>query len=218
MNLRSLTLHNLRILIDKYRGLDFLTATESEDVGLDPNCAYRSCPSGNKYLVNVLRELNISEMDSIIDIGCGKGSAMRTMLKFPFARVHGVELSEHIATIAINNFNKLNETRCKVFINDASEFKDYDAYNIVYFYNPFPENIMKHVINNIMQSILRSERELIIIYNNPECNDVITCRGAFCMIGDYPDEWGNGIFIYSNIDDNRSRLRLSRLSSSALIR
>lgn len=119
MNLKSFLPGNLalrsRILLDKFRGLDFLTVILPEDVGLDPKQAYHSSPSGNKYLVNVLNDINISSQDSIIDIGCGKGSAMRMMLKFPFARVHGIELSEHIAAIAVNNFKRLNRSRGRVF-------------------------------------------------------------------------------------------------------
>jgi cyclopropane fatty-acyl-phospholipid synthase-like methyltransferase len=50
-----------------------------------------------------LNDLNITANDSIIDIGCGKGSAMLSMLGFPFARVDGVELSQQIGSIAIRN-------------------------------------------------------------------------------------------------------------------
>ena len=210
MNLKSFTPRNLvyrsRLFIDRLRRLDFMTFIEPEDVGLDPKYTYRSSPSGNKYLVNVLNDLNISAQDSILDIGCGKGSAMRKMLKFPFARIEGIEISEQIAAIATQNFKRLHANRCRIFICDASLFRDYDAYNMVYFYNPFPNSVMSNVIDSLIRSIQSLERELIIVYNNPTCHDIVIGKGVFSKIADYPDEWGNGIFIYSNRDSNNSRL------------
>lgn len=210
-SIKSFTLSNLirksRILTDRCHGLDFISSIQPEKVGLDSNYAYRSSPSGNKYLANVLNDLTITKKDSIIDIGCGKGSAMRTMLKFPFARVDGVELSEYIAAIAARNFKKLKINRSEIFACDSSTFRDYDAYNLVYFYNPFPCGIMLMVIDNLIQSIRRCPREVVIIYNNPVCNDVVVNQGGFYKIRDYPDEWGNGmIYVYSSFDIKHSRM------------
>ena len=135
---------------------------------------------------------------------------MRTMLKFPFARVDGIELSEYIAAIAVRNFRRLNANRSRVFVCDASLFKDYDAYNIVYLYNPFPSSVMSNVIDALIQSIHRSERELIIVYNNATCHDVVVKEGVFQSISVYPDEWGNGISIYSNRGGGKSKLAANK--------
>lgn len=209
-SIKSFTLRNLslkgKLLIDRCRGLDFISVIQPEEVGLDSNSSYRSSPSGNRYLTNVINDLSITAKDSIIDIGCGKGSAMRTMLKFPFARVDGVELSEYIATIATRNFNKLKVIRSKIITCDASTFRDYDSYNFIYFYNPFPCDIMLLVIDNLIQSIHRCPRETVIIYDNPACNDVVINQGGFYKLRDYPDEWGNRIYVYSNYDINHSRM------------
>jgi SAM-dependent methyltransferase len=194
------------MLIDRYHGLDFTSIIQPEEVGLDSNYAYLSTPSGDKYLVNVLNGLTITRNDSIIDIGCGKGSAMRTLLKFPFARVDGLELSEHIAAIARGNFKKLKIIRSDVLTCDASTFKDYDAYNFIYLFNPFPCSVMSMVIDNLIQSNHRCPREIVIIYNNPVCNDVVVNQGGFYKLRDYPDEWGNGIYLYSNFDIKHSRM------------
>jgi len=214
MNLKLFTIDTLvrlsRKLLDRFHGLDFLTVVQPEDVGLDPKRAYGYSPSGNKYLVDLLNDFNISSQDSIIDIGCGKGSAMRTMLKFPFARIDGIELSEHIAAIAVRNFKKLNANRIRVFVCDASLFRDYDAYNIVYLNNPFPSSVMSDVIDALIHSIHRSERELVIVYNYATCHDVVVSQGVFAKKGVYPDEWGKGISIYSNRDGGNSRLSANK--------
>lgn len=111
---------------DERRSLDFHTIIQPEEVGLDSTVAYRSSPSGNVFLRRVLDDFNITKSDCIVDIGCGKGSAMRTMLEYPFAKVDGVQLSEYIASIAKKNFEKLNAMLCTVFAGDAALFRDLD--------------------------------------------------------------------------------------------
>jgi SAM-dependent methyltransferase len=210
MNLKSFTPENLaekrKLILDRLRGLDFITDLSVEDIGLDSKIAYGYSPSGKKYLKNLFLDFNITSKDSIIDIGCGKGSAMRTMLKFPFNRVDGIEFSDILSDIAIRNFKILNANWCRVFHTDASQFKDYDAYNIIYFYNPFPSCVMVAVVDELIHSIKRLDRELVIIYNNPTCHDLIVSQGIFLKMGFYPDEWGHLISIYSNRSYSNSRL------------
>ncbi|MBP1465519.1 methyltransferase domain-containing protein [Candidatus Chloroploca sp. M-50] len=210
MKLTSCTPSNLAravmIFADRLHGLDFLTTLRAEEAGLDPHSAFGSSPSGNKYLKHILTDLKITPKDAILDIGCGKGSALRTMLAFPFVRVDGIELSGKIAAIATRNFKRLNAHRVNVFHGDASMFSGYDAYNIVYLYNPFPVSVMRPVVQALTRSVQEVERELVIIYNNPTCHETVVAQGVFAQKGRYPDQWGNGIALYSNRDGRDSRL------------
>jgi precorrin-6B methylase 2 len=219
MNRQSFTVDNViqraRRALDGLCGLDFLMTTEPEEVGFDSHYVHRSCPSGDRYLVRALRVLRITRRDSIIDVGCGRGSAMRTMLRFPFARVDGIEISEQIAGIAARNFRKLRASRAKVFFADAARFDGYDLYNMVYFYNPFPESVMDRVVQAILQSLRRSDRELIIVYNNSRCNAEIVVQRAFAKLAVFPNRWGTGISIYSNRHGSDSRLSYNRIGSVA---
>jgi cyclopropane fatty-acyl-phospholipid synthase-like methyltransferase len=57
-----------------------------------------------------LADLKINSNDRILDIGCAKGSAIRCMLKFPFAAVDGVEISKELSlNIFTNKFFKVEE-------------------------------------------------------------------------------------------------------------
>ncbi|WP_300565252.1 class I SAM-dependent methyltransferase [Flavobacterium sp.] len=210
MNIKYLKPNNIkiisRILLDRLFGLDFLKTVLSEDVGLNPEKVHRSSPSGNVYLKELLKDFKIDTQDSIIDIGCGKGSAMRTMIQFPFQKVDGIELSDVIAKIAERNFSILKVKKATIFVGDAAEFKSYEDYNMIYFYNPFPNSVMTDVVKALIASLEVKKRELIIIYNNPICHDIIVNNNVFKKIGTYPDIWGNGIGIYSNYDLSHSRL------------
>jgi SAM-dependent methyltransferase len=188
------------------QGVDFSRIVEPEEVGLDSKYVVHSSPSWNKYLVRLLKDLHISNQDTVLDIGCGKGSAMLAMLKFPFARVDGIELSKEISEIAIRNLTKLKKQRWQVINGDAITYKDYNAYSMLYLYNPFPEEIMRQVVANIHSSISGREQEMLIIYNNPVCHEVIVKNGVFCKQREYPNGYGDRIFVYSNKNLQHSRL------------
>lgn len=185
---------------EKMTGLDFLEVVEAEDLGLDPNQAVESAPSGNKYLRAVFKKLPIGPTDSILDVGSGKGSAMRVMLEFPFLRVDGVEISPRIVQIAQSNFEKLKtpSERYKIFQMDATRFNELDPYNHFYFYNPFSSEIMESVVQNIVVSIRRAPRRVLIIYNNPKYENIILSKDIFARIGSYPGEWDHRISLYTN--------------------
>lgn len=212
MNLKSLNRRNLtfltRKMVDRVRGLDFLGIVESHEVGLDPRLSHHYSPSGSPQLARILRDMAIGPQDSIIDIGCGKGSAMRTMLRFPFAKVDGLELSPQTARIAVRNFERLKAKRVNIHVGDATRFAGYGDYSIFYFYNPFPAVVMQPVVEKLVELTLKSEKEIVIIYNNPTCGDLFDHSGVFSRICVYPDEWRNGIFIFSNRKISESRLRL----------
>lgn len=193
-------------MLDRFRGLDFEVEIQSVEFGYDPENVDRTSSSGNRYLVRVLNDLHITEYDSILDIGSGKGSAMRSMHKFPFAKVDGVEFSGHIANIAKRNFEILNVERSEVFICDASIFQYYDRYNYIYFFNPFPAVIMKKVLRKISQSIQGKDREIVIIYNHPVYHELIINQGVFSRIAIYPAEWNHQMNIYSNKKAKDSRI------------
>ena len=203
------------IRVDSYKGLDFLPIITAKAVGLDIKRSFGYSPSHKRFLIEVLSDFNIISQDAIIDVGCGKGSAMRTMLMFPFAKVDGIELSTQIADIATRNFNQLKEDRCTVFTGDAGQYRDYDAYNYVYFFNPFPDVVMAEVVENLMESVHRSDRELIIIYMSPTCTDVIEESALFKLKGIYKRA-GAWVTVYSNRSIEKSKLFSNTLMLSCI--
>lgn len=194
-------------LSEKMRGLDFISIVQPESVGLDSKLAYRSSPSGDEYLNRLLKDCRIQPNDAIIDVGCGKGNAIRWMSRFPFAKVDGLELSEQLAAIARRNFVRLGEMRVTIYTGDARAFEGYDAYDFVYFYNPFPPVVMQDVMQALIRSVDRHPRELIIIYNNPTCEADVLQSGRFQALCTYPAKWNNRIVLYSNRTPAQSRLR-----------
>ncbi len=188
-------LHRCRRAIEFLQGLDFTAMVDAAELGLDPARSYRSSPSGGSYLASVFRSLEITTDDAIIDVGCGKGSAMRTMLQFPFKRVDGIEIAERLARIGQKNFRKLQADRATIFNCDATTFTEYEAYSYVYFYNPFPAEVMVKVIRRLNIAMQKTGKNITIIYNNPVCAGLVT-RHGFVLKGRHLSEWGTDIHIY----------------------
>lgn len=169
--------------------VDFSAVEFAKDLGLDPIIVHRASPSGNLFLHALLADLGITSDDSIIDIGCGKGSAMAIMNMFPFARIFGIDLSRHVVEIANRNFKILQASKCMAIVYNAVDFPIYHLFNFFYLYNPFPSVVMEKFLAKI------GPARGTFIYNNPTCHEYVIDYG-WKMVGEYPDEWGNGIYVY----------------------
>lgn len=169
-----------------YRGwiaihrLDFATVSV-EELQLSPERSVLHGPSGGPDLERAFRTLEIKRTDRIVDLGCGKGAAIITLAKFPFAKIAGVEISPALIRVAEANFARatLGHRRHDIELHccDAASFRDYDEYNFVYFYNPFKTPVMKAVIENLGASLKRRPRHCTIVYRFPTCHDVLVSGG-----------------------------------------
>jgi SAM-dependent methyltransferase len=202
---RARAVNRSLITVDRLRGLDFQQHVTTEELGHDPEVAFEYAPSGDRFLKAVLKDLRVTSDDSILDIGCGKGSAMRLMLKFPFSKVAGVELSRELGSVACSNFERIRAQRSRVFVGDAADFEHYREFNVLYLFNPFAACVMSRVLDRIRVSPRSPDAETVLIYNNPTCHNQVVASG-FNKVADYPDEWANRIFVYSNKTAVESRL------------
>jgi len=179
-----------------------LKGTSQEELGLSRDRANWSSNSGGPSLERVLDSLEINCRDSIIDIGCGKGGALMTFAKYPFKKICGVELSPHLLRIARDNFVKLGLNDIILYEGDAGNYMNFDEFNYIYMYNPFPCNVMEEVMANLSESLRKVPREMVILYKNPICHEIIVATSLFRQIDMISIESDKGIIsIYkSNIE------------------
>ncbi|MES2538001.1 MAG: class I SAM-dependent methyltransferase [Pseudomonadota bacterium] len=123
---------------------------------------------------------------AFFDMGCGKGRALIVAADCSFKRVVGVEFCPHLAKIAEDNvqrpqFKNGLETKIEIVCMDAAhyEFPDEDA--VIFFGNPFNEEIMSNVLKNIRASA-RTSKNRYIVYYNPVLKKLLSDPKRFVLI------------------------------------
>ncbi|MGC1684320.1 MAG: class I SAM-dependent methyltransferase [Candidatus Acidiferrales bacterium] len=175
----------------KIRGVDLRWAS-LEECGLSAERSYRYSDSGGPDLQELLDTLKISPSDEILDLGCGKGGALITLAKYPFAQVDGVEISPELSDIARANMKKLQISNSTIYCSDAAQFHSLDSYSHFYMYNPFPQSVTQRVLENIQSSLRRRPRRAILIYKNAVFHKLVLDAGFRKISGtqnihpDYP--------------------------------
>jgi SAM-dependent methyltransferase len=168
-----------------------------DELNLTEERSHYYANSGGLHLEKVLRNLNITSRDAIVDFGSGKGGALITFSRYPFSKIAGVELSPELVAIAEDNFKKLNIGNITMRVSDAADFTDLDEYNYFYFFSPFPCSVMSTVIQNICSSLIASPRKAAIIYFNPECHDAVVSDSPFVKVMEFHHHELD-YYVYSN--------------------
>jgi SAM-dependent methyltransferase len=142
-------------------------------------------PSAWHALPRALRYLGVSDHDTFVDFGCGKGRVVHQAAKQPFRRVIGVEISPVLAEIARTNLAaRRHEHRCRnveIVVADAREFQVPDDLTIGYFLHPFTGQTFDAVLRGIVDSIDRHPRRLRLIYLGPHGAEVLA-TGRFRLL------------------------------------
>lgn len=152
-----------------------------EEAGFSSKSGNRYQPS-NDALVKILKRFSITPVDSIIDLGCGKGKAMYLMSKFPFKEIKGYDLSKELVSIANENFEKLKIPQCRAVVSDATVYKEYDDFNYIYIFNSFPQEIFEIMMGNLLESLKHNPRVCRFIYLKLVCHDYIVDSTRFKLV------------------------------------
>jgi hypothetical protein len=174
-----------------------LRNTYLDELDLPEDRCHYYANSGGPHLDKVLRAMKITPQDSVVDFGSGKGGALITFSRYPFARIAGVEIAPGLVEIARTNLAKLHIENVSMYVCDASDFTDLDGYNYFYFFSPFPAAVMSAVIRNICNSLACNPRKATVIYFNPECHDAVVTGSPFVKTNEF-NHHELSYFIYSN--------------------
>ncbi|NML18989.1 class I SAM-dependent methyltransferase [Azohydromonas caseinilytica] len=118
-------------------------------------------------LVSVLEYLGVDPASStFIDLGCGKGRTLIVAARFGFGKVIGVEFAQELAATAQANLVSQRLDNAVVLRADAAEFTFPPGSKVIYLYNPFSEQVLAKVLDNLRA--FRNDR-LYVVYKSPRC-------------------------------------------------
>jgi predicted RNA methylase len=142
--------------------------------------------SGHTDLARGLRGCKIGRGDTLLDYGSGKGRVLLAAGRFPFGRVLGLELNQDDCEIARSNVQiaapRLRCPSIEVITADATTWPVPDDVTYIYMFNPFWGDTFRAMLDRVLESLDRRQRELTIVYANPKCADDVLATGRFSRI------------------------------------
>ena len=129
-------------------------------------------PSEPQLFREMIERLPIAYEDfAFIDLGSGKGRTLLMASSYAFRRIIGVELLPELHTIAAANIARYQDPGQKCFAIesqalDAREFRFPAEPTVLYLFNPFPEPVLREVLENLRLSLLKHPRQVYVIYHN----------------------------------------------------
>lgn len=117
----------------------------------------------------------------LIDYGCGKGRALFVAEQCGFTNLIGVDIAKELIDNANENkaiYKKSNpKSNIEFLFEDATKYKIPENAQVFYFFNPFGDEIMQKVIDNIKESVKVNPRKIYCIYLNPKYKAVFEKNG-----------------------------------------
>ncbi|MFQ5790002.1 MAG: class I SAM-dependent methyltransferase [Acidobacteriota bacterium] len=118
----------------------------------------------------MIADLRLRHEDFVfVDFGSGKGKVLLMASEFPFKKVIGVELWQELHRIAEANLRRLgpDARQCQAVESlcmDAALYSIPPEPAVFYFFNPFPEETLARVVENIERSLKAHPRKIFIIF------------------------------------------------------
>lgn len=179
----------------KYR-IDTINTAQLEALEIDSqNKAVGNYYEGtNAYIFQKM--ISRVELDpsqgTFVDFGSGKGKAMFMAAERGFHRVIGVEFSIELVEVCRRNLEifkakSKGRTEFEILHMDASEYVIPPDANLLFFSNPFNEELTDKVIGNILKSHDQTPRETWVVHLHPQGNMAFVKHPRFKVEHEAPE-------------------------------
>ncbi|WP_075980219.1 methyltransferase [Bacillus massilinigeriensis] len=136
---------------------------------------YRYEPTPYQALEELFKRYQLESSDYIVDFGCGKGRLIFFINYLFHANVVGIEMNKDLYKEALENRKsylkkfRISEEKIQFYCGIAENYEISPFDNRFYFFNPFSIPIFMNIVNHILNSVEKYNRdiELILYY----CSD-----------------------------------------------
>jgi SAM-dependent methyltransferase len=153
-----------------------------QELGIPPE--NRECYEPSRWLAlrRILRPRDVAPDDVFLDLGSGMGRIVyQAAAHYPFRRVVGVEVSERLHAIALDNIARTrHRLRCgdvQLVRSDVLDYAIPDDVTVVYMSNPFRGPIFEAALDGLAASVRRNPRRLRLLYANPVEDAAVRAAG-----------------------------------------
>jgi len=131
---------------------------------------------------------------TFVDMGSGKGRALLIASEFAFAKIVGIELSQHLHRIAEDNIKRFSPAsqRCTAFQLHCMNVVDYDYGKeplVLFLFDPFGREVVRNVIANLEASLRATPREVFVVYVYPQFEDVLQSSSVLRRVREGGPRW-----------------------------
>lgn len=170
-------------LFERRYGVRTAGRVDLGELGLEGADRVYYIPASWLTLRRALPRREVGEQDVFVDLGSGMGRMVLEAATYPFKRVIGVELSERLHDIALDNIERnRHRLRCRDIVlvrSDVLEYEIPDDITVVFFNNPFRDKIFAATIEKVLTSVDRNPRSVKVIYYNPVEDPFLMSTGRF---------------------------------------
>nr|WP_106779619.1 methyltransferase [Lysinibacillus timonensis] len=147
-------------------------------------------PTPYSALEELIKHYDITAQDHLVDFGCGKGRLNFFIHYLTHAFVSGIEMNEEFYEEAMKNRMgylkkmKITEELIHFHCCKAEQYQIQPEDNIFYFFNPFSIQIFIKIINNILHSFDKHNRQidLILYYASDDYRYYLNNRTSFDLL------------------------------------
>ena len=154
-------------LLDKKLGIETFEPCYEKDTQSFYKDGLAYFPSSYSILEKVVKRVELSKDDVVVDMGCGKGRVVFFMAMEEVKRVIGVEIRRDTVEAAKVNFSnfKYKKSPLEIINADVINFNPKEG-TVFFFFNPFGYRTFDKVIENIKNSLITNPRKIKILYYN----------------------------------------------------
>ena len=113
----------------------------------------------------------LSEKNTLVDYGCGKGRTVFLLSYLTRCRAIGIDYSEEMIESANENLRSSGMKNIRFIHGLAQEYEIEDA-DSFFFFNPFSEEILRRVLDQILWSWYENPRRMRLMLYYPKDEDV----------------------------------------------